>query len=242
MIDIEVFDSLEELSREAAERFISIANAAIADRGKFSVSLSGGSTPVTLYELLANEFSDRVDWTKVGFFIGDERNVPTDNERSNFRMINEILLKPLCVEKSSIFHWETDHADKIMIVCEFETMLMDYFEGSPKFDLILLGLGDDGHTASLFPGSEALSEKHRFVAANDVEKLHESRFTLTFPAINNARNIIFLVSGAEKAEVAAEVFGPDRVSSELPAAFVQPVNGTLSALLDTAAAADLAVE
>jgi len=242
MIDIEVFESLKELSREAAERFVSIADAAIRERGKFSVSLSGGNTPVTLYKLLADEFADQIDWSKVGFFVGDERNVPTDNGRSNFRTIKETLLEPLGIKDSSIFHWETDHGYKIMIVCEFETMLLDYFEGSPEFDLILLGLGDDGHTASLFPDTMALEENTRFVAANDVEKLNEMRFTLTYPAINNAHNVIFLVSGAGKADAAAEVFGTDRVSSKLPAAFVQPINGSLSVLIDRAAAAGLTIE
>jgi 6-phosphogluconolactonase len=242
MIDIQIFDSLQDLSREAARRFISLANDAIKVRGKFAVSLSGGNTPMTLYKLLAGEFADQLDWSKVVFFIGDERNVPTNNSRSNFRSVNETLFKPLGINDSSIFHWETDHGDKIMIVCEFETMLRDYFEGSPEFDLILLGLGDDGHTASLFPDTAALGEKTRFVSANDVKKLDEMRFTLTFPAINNARNVIFLVSGAGKADAAADVFGTDRVSSQLPAAFVQPVNGTLSVLIDHAAAAGLTVK
>ena len=242
MIDIQIFDSLDELSREAARRFVSIANDAIKERGRFSVSLSGGNTPLMLYKLLAGEFADQIDWSKVGFFIGDERNVPTNSSRSNFRSVNETLLKPLGIKDSSIIHWETDHGDRIMIVCEFETMLRDYFEGSPEFDLILLGLGDDGHTASLFPNTKALDENTRFVASNDVEKLDEMRFTLTYPAINNARNIIFLVSGADKAEAAAEVFGSGRVSSQLPAAFVQPIHGSLTVLIDRPAASGLAVE
>ncbi len=238
MIDIEVFKTLEELSRDAARRFIDIGNAAIKERDKFSVSLSGGSTPVTLYSLLANEFADQIDWSKVTFFIGDERNVPLDNDRSNFRSINETLFEPLGIKALSIIHWDTDLGDKTKTICEFETMMLDHFEGPPNFDLILLGLGDDGHTASLFPHSEALEETDRFVAAATVEKSDETRFTLTFPAINLARNIIFLVAGAGKAEAAAEVFGPDRNSSDLPAARVDPEAGTLTVLLDAEAAAD----
>jgi len=242
MIDIQIFDSLEDLSREAARRFIDIGNAAIKEHGEFSVSLSGGKTPATLYKLLAGEFADKLAWSKVVFFVGDERNVPANNDRSNFRSINETLLKPLEIKDSSIIHWETDHGEKTKIVSEFETMLLDHFEGSPRFDLILLGLGEDGHTASLFPGSEVLDETGRFAAASYIEKLDETRFTLTFPAINNANNIIFLVSGAEKASAAAEAFGTDRVSCQLPAAFVQPINGSLSVLIDQAAAADLTAQ
>jgi 6-phosphogluconolactonase len=240
-MEIEVFQTLDELSRDAARRFVAVAGDAIETRGRFSVSLSGGNTPMKLYELLADEFSDAVDWNSVAFFIGDERNVPLDDGQSNYRNIKAALFDPLGISPTNIFHWDTDLGERSMITSEFETMILDYFEGPPRFDLTLLGLGEDGHTASLFPGSDALKEDRRFVAYGAAADPDETRFTLTFPAINNSRNIIFLVAGEGKTTAAAEVFGPERELSALPAARIQPTDGTLTVLIDDAAAAGLGI-
>ncbi len=240
-MEIEVFETPDELSRDAARRFVAIMTDAIEKRGRFSVSLSGGNTPMTLYEILAKEFADAVDWAKTAFFIGDERNVPLTDDRSNYRNIKDALLDPLGITQDRIFHWNTDLGDRPMVVSEFETMLLDHFEGPPRFDLMLLGLGEDGHTASLFPGSDALREDRRFAAYGTAADPDETRFTLTFPAINNSRNIIFLVSGDGKTSAAAEVFGPAREVSDLPAARVSTVDGELLVLIDKAAAAGLSL-
>lgn len=238
-MEIEVFETLDELSRDAARRFVAIMTDAVEQRGRFSVSLSGGNTPMTLYELLAEEFPDAVDWNKAAFFIGDERNVSSDDDRSNYGNIKNALFDPLEIPKANRFHWNTDLGERPMIVSEFETMMLDHFEGPPRFDLTLLGLGEDGHTASLFPGSDALDEDRRFAAYGTAADPDETRFTLTFPAINSSRNIIFLVAGEAKSTAAAEVFGPEREVSLLPAARVSPADGELTVLIDAAAAAGL---
>lgn len=240
-MEIEVFPTLDDLSRDAARRFVAIAQDSIEQRGGFSVSLSGGNTPMTLYEILAEEFADTIDRNKTAFFIGDERNVPPDDDRSNFGNIKNALFDPLKIPQANRFHWNTSLGERPMIVSEFETMVLDHFEGPPRFDLMLLGLGEDGHTASLFPNSEALDEDRRVAAYGTGADPDETRFTLTFPAINNSRNIIFLVAGEGKSAAAAEVFGSERELSPLPAARVAPTDGELVVLIDAAAAAGMSL-
>lgn len=249
---IKIFPNIEELNNLAAEMFVEIANSRIySDHQMFTVALAGGSTPKSLYQLLAGgKFKNKVDWNKVYFFFGDERNVLPDDEQSNFRMAKESLFEPLKISKSNISGWETQKRDLEKIVKNYEEKLWLGFtlaanpetpatDGEPapqkwfpRFDLILLGMGADGHTASLFPFTKALLETEKSAVANYVEKLNDWRFTLTFPVINNARNIIFLVAGEEKSEALRDVLEGDFQPEKLPAQNVKPRNGGLFWLLD----------
>lgn len=223
-----------ELNNIAAEKFISVGNQAIETSGRFSVALAGGSTPKSFYQLLAsNAFKDRIDWKRVFFFFGDERNVlPTDDE-SNYRMADENILKPLQIVEENIFRWQTESKDAAE---NYEKTIKEFFDLSekefPRFDIILLGMGDDGHTASLFPFTKALTETSRIAVENWVQKLDTNRLTFTFPTINNASNIIFLISGTSKAEVLQAVLDGEFNGEKLPSQNVKPIHGELSWLID----------
>lgn len=234
---IKIFPNIEELNNFAAEKFVEIAHEAIENRGKFTILLAGGSTPKSLYRLLSSEkFKDKIEWSKVFFFFGDERNVSLDDAESNFRMAHENLFAPLEINVNNLFPW--------LIGSETPEITAEIYQGEikrffnlgenefPRFDLILLGMGNDGHTASLFPFTKALHEKNKIAVENYVEKLNATRLTLTFPTINNARNIIFLVSGEEKAETLREVLEGEFQAEKLPSQNVKPENGNLFWLLD----------
>ena len=240
---VKIFPNIEELNNFAADKFIEIGNEAIKDRAIFCVALAGGSTPKALYRLLAAEpFRNRIDWTKVYFFLGDERNVPENNAESNFRMINENLFEPLQVPEANIYHWNAGKKPPEETAKEYEIAMSWIFiedeeeRTRPAFDLILLGMGTDGHTASLFPHTKALRVSQRFAVANPVEKLDTTRLTLTFPVLNYARNVMFLVSGAEKAETLKAVLEGDFEPEKLPSQNVNPENGNLFWIADEAAA------
>ena len=234
----------DELNKLGAAKFVSIGRESIKKRGKFVVALAGGSTPRALYQLLASDkFRNLIDWTKVFFFFGDERNVLPDDGESNFRMANESLLEPLNVSAENIFRWQTEIGNAEEIATDYEQKIKDFFGLNagelPRFDLILLGMGDDGHTASLFPETVALNETSKIAAANRVEKLDATRLTLTFPAINNAANVIFLISGEKKADVLRAVLTGDVQPEKLPSQSVKPRNGVLFWILDEDAARNL---
>lgn len=237
--DLDILPDIESLNRKAAERFISIGNETIKQFEVFTVALSGGSTPKPFYRLLATEFKDQIDWTSVLFFLVDERNVLEDDAESNFRMINEMLFEPLQI--GDVFPWNAGENDVETTAENYEkTMLLSVveIEGEryPWFDLIILGMGADGHTASLFPYTEALDETKRFAVANKVEKLQTTRLTMTFPAINHAENVMFMVSGAEKAETLREVLQGEYDPEKFPAQKVKPKTGNLLWLVDAQAA------
>ncbi len=237
---IKTFTNIEELNLFAAEKFVALAKDAISNRGRFTIALSGGSTPKALYELLASEkFSGAREWTSVYFFFGDERNVLPDEEESNFLMANEALFQPLNIPADKIYRWHTEIEPPANIAAEYAENIKSFFKGFPEFDLVLLGMGDDGHTASLFPFTEALSEKEKTACANFVEKFNTTRLTLTFPVINNARNAIFLVKGADKSEVLREVLEGDFQPEKLPSQAVKLTHGELLWLVDDAAAQHL---
>ncbi len=236
MRKIRVFETPDELNAAAAELFFEIAEAAISQRGQFAVALSGGSTPAPVYKILSERYRSRLDWKSVFFFFGDERNVPDDSPESNYRMGNEALFSALPLHHDSVRAWPTWREVPEKIAEDYADELDHFFRGFPRFDLILLGLGTDCHTASLFPQTSALAEKEEIAVANWVEKLSDFRFTLTFPLINNAANVVFIVSGKEKAEAAAQVLEGEFRPDEFPAQFVDPENGTLYWLVDEAAA------
>jgi 6-phosphogluconolactonase len=236
--DIRIFDTAEDVARAAADCFTDLALKGIAAEGRFSVALSGGSTPKRTYQLLASEeYRDRINWSQVHIFFGDERCVPPTHADSNYRMVDEAMLSSLPIPRENI-HRISGRGDAQANASLYESELQTFFDGAPwpRLNLVLLGMGDDGHTASLFPGTEALKEKVRWVVANWVEKFQAYRITLTAPAINQAANIVFLVAGAGKARRLAEVLRGTRDPLTLPAQLIQPVAGTLVWLVDKAAA------
>ena len=233
------------MSQTAAENFVEIANRAIADKNNFTVALAGGSTPKSLYQLLADEnqpFRAQVEWNKVAFFFGDERHVPPDDDESNFKMANETLLQPLDIAATSVYRIEAE-LDADTAAANYAEVLRQFFNPNKdefaRFDLILLGMGEEGHTASLFPGTDVIHEIEKSVAAPFVEKFNARRITLTPPVINSAANIIFFVGGAEKADALREVLTGERQPDKFPSQIVEPTNGKLLWLVDKAAAAEL---
>ena len=228
--DIIICRDADELSRNAAAWWISLADVAVKARGQFNVALSGGATPKALYSLLATgEFTAQLTWRQIHLFFGDERCVAPDHADSNYRMVKESLLSRTNIPAENV-HRMAGEKTPAVAAAAYEAQLRDHFhiddDALPRFDLVLLGLGEDGHTASLFPGSSALNETRRLVATTYVEKLNAHRLTLTFPAINNAAQIIFLIAGESKATVVREISTMEKCDS--PAARIKPANGQLT--------------
>jgi 6-phosphogluconolactonase len=245
---VEVFSTRAALMEAAAERFVAAATRGIRASGRFAVALSGGSTPRELYASLAGEpYRSRVDWPRVEVFWGDERCVPPDHPDSNYRMAWEGLLSRVPIPASGI-HRIPAEDDPVRAALEYERTLRGRFAtpaGPPvfkpgfRFDLVLLGLGGDGHTASWFPGRAAVSETDRWVVAEETGAEPPWRVTLTPPVINAAREIVFLVSGPEKAEILARILEGPFQPEALPAQTVSPRDGELRWLIDASAAARL---
>ena len=236
-----VSKDIGELSHGAADKLVEISKESIAANGRFTVALSGGSTPKALFRLLSSDaYKNEVDWSNILFFFGDERNVPPDDEESNFRMANENLFSPLGISDEKIFRWKTELEDLPAAADDYEAKLRSTFDTKmPIFDLIFLGMGPDGHTASLFPHTKALDETGRLTVANTVPQMNTTRLTLTYPVINAARNVAFLVAGADKAEVLAKVIEGNEDFHELPSCGIDPKTGTLFWFVDSATAACL---
>ncbi|MGB9465145.1 MAG: 6-phosphogluconolactonase [Candidatus Acidiferrum sp.] len=229
------------IAKRCAQKFVEIAAAAVKEKGSFSVALSGGSTPKTLYGLLVNDLALRsqVPWDKMVLFFGDERHVGPEDPQSNFRMATEVMISKSPLKPEQVIRIKGEYAEAEQAASEYEQAIRAHFKLTdgqfPRFDLVLLGMGSEGHVASLFPGTKALHQNRRIAVHNWVGKVLMDRITLTAPAINNAANIISMVTGAEKAPaltaVLERVYEPD----QLPAQLIQPVNGTLLWLVDTAA-------
>jgi 6-phosphogluconolactonase len=232
-VDIEIVPNNAALNRRAAQEFQCLAESAIAARGKFAVTLSGGNTPRAIYSLLAQQYKTTIPWDKVHIFFSDERHVPPDHPDSNYRMAKESLLANVPIPEKNIHRVRTE-MDAASAAQDYDNQLREFFHLNgndwPRFDLIMLGLGDDGHTASLFPGTAALDESRRRVVANWVEKLKSFRITFTFPLLNYAAEVLFLVSGANKAKILKEVLEPG--GTEVPAQRVLPKGGRLLWLAD----------
>jgi 6-phosphogluconolactonase len=235
----------EEVASEAAERTVKIAKGAIGQGRNFRLVLSGGSTPKRLYELLAGDpFRSRIHWNRVHFFWGDERCVGPDHPDSNYRMTREALLSKLGIHEANVHRLKGEASDPEAAARDYEEEIRKQFgvgPGSPppSFDLVLLGMGADGHTASLFPGTQALKEVSRWVVENPVPKLGPHRLTLTPVILNRAACVIFLVTGADKAKTLAEVLEGPLEPGRLPAQLIHPMGGKLFWLVDRAAAACL---
>lgn len=239
---VNVSENPAELVHDLANRFCELAKDAIAARNNFAVSLSGGKTPKALYEALATpEYRGRIDWSKVLLFLGDERCVAHDSPDSNYNMIKQTLLSKLEIPETHVVATEGQDKDPEAAAKHYEERIRRAFGSHndvPRFDLILLGLGPDGHTASLFPDSAALSEKQRLFVANFAPDLKVWRMTITFPVINHGKNVYFLVEGESKAAIVADIFTSQ--SKKYPAQFVQPEeDGKVEWWMDRAAASRL---
>jgi 6-phosphogluconolactonase len=242
--EILVCRNVDELNRKAAEQFIGLACNAIQQSGRFAVALSGGSTPKALYSLLASpNYRERVDWSRVHLFWGDERCLPPDHPESDFRMVQEALLSKISLPPENVHRMPGEKAPQDA-EADYENELRTFFRPAvnavPRFDLILLGLGEVGHTASLFPGSAALNEHNRLVATVYVQRLKAHRLTLTLPVINAAAQVTFLIAGQSKSAIVQKLLGVDSRDAELPAGKVRPANGHVTWLVTQDAAAELA--
>jgi 6-phosphogluconolactonase len=243
-VQVEILDDLDGVARAAADLFMELAQAVTAGGGVFNVALSGGTTPRALNELLATSpYLELVDWSKVHFFWGDERLVPPDDAESNYRMARETLLSHLPVSENQIHRIPTELGDPEAVASRYEEELQRAFQLSPgqlpQFDLIFLGMGPDGHTASLFPHTAGLEVTDRLVIANYVPRLASYRITLTAPVINEAAVVVFLAAGSDKAAALASVLEGPRDPDEFPAQRISPVDGDLYWLVDRAAAAEI---
>jgi 6-phosphogluconolactonase len=255
-IEIVVRSDAAALAADAAERIIAAAKAAIAARGRFTLVLSGGSTPERTYKLLGQDaHGKQIDWSRTWLFFGDERCVPHDDPRSNYHLANESLLKPAGIGADRVVAIPTDSRSPAQSAAEYEAILRKFLDSKeakppasggsggefPAFDMILLGLGDDGHTASLFPGKPTLDEQVLWVTSSPPGILPPpvDRVTFTFPLINAARQVMFLVSGAAKATIVHEVLDNSPDVHKHPSSGVQPNHGKLIWLLDEPAASSL---
>ena len=243
---VRIFEDGDALAFHFATYFSELVSSSVNDRGRFSVALSGGSTPKAAFQRLAMEpFASTIPWQSIYFFWGDERCVPPDNSQSNYRMAMEALLSRVDVSSQNIFRIEgelSDPTESARRYSEIVDRLLDRNSDNgeestgPRFDLILLGLGEDGHTASLFPGTAALDSSDEIVVANYVPKLDSTRITFTLATINNARNVTFLVSGDSKASILKRVLQGGSQNELLPSQLVHPRNGNLIWFVDREAA------
>jgi 6-phosphogluconolactonase len=241
---IQTFADPNSLAQAAAAQFVRLAQEAIAAQGRFTVALSGGSTPKALYALLATEpWHHQIPWNQVYLFWGDERHVPPSDSSSNFRMTQEQLLSRVAIPPENVHRIKAENPDAQAAAAEYEQDLKQFFQLGehqfPRFDLVLLGMGSNGHTASLFPGTDAVHEQTRLAVAPWVAELNTDRITLTPPVINNAREIIFFVTGTEKAATLKAVLEGQYQPDRLPAQIIRPAQGKVVWMVDQAAASSL---
>ncbi len=241
-MDVEIFSDGEKLSQAAAEYIIRIAHESITAHGKFTIALSGGSTPKKLYGLLASEpYRSQINWSSVEIFWSDERCVPVTDPECNYNMALEVMLSKLQLGAEQIHRMPADDGDPDTESQNYTQEMRRVFEtdGTPAFDLIQLGMGPEGHTASLFPHQASLHEQERLIMPVSVPKPPPPRLTFTPPLLNAAKHILFLVTGAEKADAVQAVLEGEQQPDEYPAQLVRPINGDVTWMLDTAAASKL---
>jgi len=234
MSQLQIFQDSQALAKAAAEKFIQLADQSIRNRGRFLTALSGGSTPKTLYRVLAmSENQSRLDWSGIHLFFGDERHVPHTHPDSNYRMVREALLNQIDIPTGNIHRVSTE-MDVQKAALSYEAVMREFFEGEwPQFDLVFLGMGEDGHTASLFPHSAGLNEEAQWFIANFAPKRDAWRLTLTKHAINAARNIIILVSGRSKAGMLEKVLLGPKEPTKTPIQLISPRDGQMIWMLDS---------
>jgi 6-phosphogluconolactonase len=239
--EVSIFNDADDLASHAADLFTQIVQDAIEARGRATVGLSGGSTPEAMYKLLAApDRANKADWTKTLFFFGDERFVPYDDPSSNFGMARRTLLAGVEAPTENLFPMPTDLPSAAVAAERYEKTLRLVLGHDGILDLVLLGLGEDGHTASLFPGFPSLAVQDSWVVGTPPGTLPPpvDRITLTYPILNAARNVCFLAAGAKKAAVLREILEGDPPAEKRPAAGIHPENGTLRWLIDRTAAGD----
>jgi 6-phosphogluconolactonase len=233
--EVHAFNTLRDASLALAGRIVEMSRITIADKGRFTMALSGGKTPELLYSLLASEFSERMGWNSVHLFWGDERYVPKDHPDSNFRMAYNALISKVPIPPQNVHRMPTGEENPEKAAEAYEKILAEFFNPSeeksfPTFDVILLGIGEDGHTVSLFAKSPALEEKYRWVVAVEAPPLGmpKKRMTLTLPVINNSQNVFFLAFGDEKSRVTRTILKePDKARKIFPAARVEAREGLI---------------
>ncbi len=238
--DIRLCDDAAALAHQTTEEFVRLAQESVAARGRFTVALAGGSTPKAAYALLVSAaYHDRVPWQQIHFFWGDERHVPPDHDDSNYRMAYEVMLSKVTIPGSNIYRILAEKEAQ-QAADEYAATLHTAFDLTadtlPRFDLILLGMGPDGHTASLFPGTAAVHENKRLVVAPWVEKFHTYRITLTPAVLCHAAHVVFAAGGADKAETLRGVLQGPYQPDLYPSQVVKPTQGRLLWLVDKAAA------
>jgi len=243
--DVRILADANSIAQTAAAEFLEAAQQAVSEKGSFSVALAGGSTPKALYGLLATNplLQAKVPWSKIQFFFGDERHVPPTDEESNFRMAEEAMLGKAPVDAKQVHRIKGEKRNAAQAAEEYEQDLRASFRLQagefPRFDLVLLGMGPEGHTASLFPGTKALKEERRLVVSNWVGKFYTDRITFTPPVLNNAARVIFMVHGEEKAPALKAVLEGPYEPEQLPAQIIQPKQGKVLWLVDPSAASML---
>jgi 6-phosphogluconolactonase len=233
------------IAKRAAQEFVQAGASAVREKKVFNVALAGGSTPKALYGLLVNDpaLCSQVPWDKMHLFFGDERHVPPDHPDSNFRMATEAMISKSPLKPEQVTRIKGEYPDTEQAALEYEKALREYFKlkdgDYPRFDLVLAGMGNEGHTLSLFPGTKALHADGRIVVRNWIGKLYAERITLTAPAASNSAEIIFMVTGADKAPALKAVLEGPFEPEQLPAQALQPKNGKLLWLVDAAAGSKL---
>lgn len=240
MSEVVRLSDVEAVAQEAAKRWVEIARAAVAERGVFDIALSGGSTPSLLYRMMATQpWCDQVPWGQTAVFWGDERRVPASHADSNYRMARDLLLDHVSIPPQQIYRMPSEGlmgSD----ARDYEEAIRRHFNLSsrdwPRFDLMLLGMGADGHIASIFPGTRAISDRSNMVLVYEVPQLRTERMTLGMSVINHARNILLMVTGDEKAKMVHIVLEESKRTSTYPAQAIEPVDGNVVWLLDRAAA------
>ena len=243
--EVRILADANSIAKTAAAEFLQAARESVSEKGSFSVALAGGSTPKTLYGLLASNplLLAKVPWSKIQFFFGDERHVSPDHAESNFRMANEAMFAKSPIDIKQVHRIKGEKRNAAEAAVEYEDDLRVSFglaaDQLPRFDLVLLGMGPEGHTASLFPGTKALKEERRLVVSNWVGKLYTDRITLTPPILNNAARVIFMVHGEEKAPALKAVLEGPYEPEQLPAQIIQPKQGKVLWLVDPSAASML---
>jgi len=242
---IRILADTEAISRAAAEAIIKDISDCLQAQDTYSIALSGGSTPRRLYELLANDakLQVQIPWDRVHFFWGDERHVPPNHPDSNYRMADTALLSKVPIPSTNIHRIKAEDSDADKAAADYEQEIRRFFKidtgQMPRFNCVLLGMGPDGHTASLFPGTSAFEETKRLAVANWIEKFQSYRITLTGPLFNNADRILFLVGGMEKADTLKAVLEDDSKTTRFPVQLIQPTHGEVTWFLDQPAASRL---
>lgn len=246
--DIRIYSDSQAVAEAAAEFILEMGREAVRAKGRFFLALSGGTTPETLYRVLASPaFTHRFDWTRATFFFSDERCVPPHDSRSNYALADKALFAPLHIPPSQIYRMAGESGEPQAAASEYEQQLRlatnTVPSVPPSLDLILLGLGEDGHTASLFPGSPTLRDHRRAIAATQSPKDPPHRLTMTLAAINKASVVLFLITGSGKAEVVRAILDPKtEAEQQFPASLVKPEKGRVIWFLDQAAAAKLPIQ